>query len=154
MQFKNTFTLVFIFAIFPFSFGIAKENPQRNIYCHTPAEEKIFILTPHSVFFQESPFIRLQREIASSTIHSASLKDPKKLLDSTSVNVDGFTASVIQKLFSLDGVEYKIYIHNVKNFMEEEDYITMISRRGYRMSYSLKCRWQDTMGVGDKVSVN
>ena len=95
---------------------------REAIFCHTARFSKSFVVNKEKVVFVKKVSESKNREIASIPAVRS-----KKLLN-------GFV-----KELSFEGQKYRINIENTEKFSELDDYMSIRSRKGHEITYSLSC---------------
>lgn len=96
-----------------------------EIKCSTAFGEKKFIIDSDKVSFYKEEISGPGRTISST--EGASVRTQNKHL--------GFS-----KTLYIDGLKYKINIHNQNQFSEVDDYLSITSPKGHEMTYPLNCQ--------------
>ncbi|MGK0367453.1 MAG: hypothetical protein ACI9QD_000588 [Thermoproteota archaeon] len=102
-----------------------KLDIKSHIICDSAFGEKSFTISNESIAFHDVKGATLSRKISS-------LVGIKKVR--THVTLNGFT-----KVLYKNGNKHKIHINNSANFNEVEDYMTIVSPKGHKVTYPLNC---------------
>lgn len=95
---------------------------QANVICHTARMNKIIEINDDGVTFFQEGDSNLSRKLAS--VQSRTKKSGL-----------GFS-----KTLSFENQKHTIFIKDVKNFSEVEDYIVIKSLNGHEVTYPLTCK--------------
>jgi hypothetical protein len=104
------------------SFNVKAETPR--IKCSTAFGEKNLIIEEKSVSYVQDNFEGQTRSISSTRENSVT----------TLKTHEGFT-----KTLYLEGNKHQINVKNTNAFSETEDYLTITSPKGHKMTYPLNC---------------
>lgn len=96
-----------------------------EIKCSTAFGEKKFLIDSEKVSFYKEELSGPRREISSTD--AASVRTQNKN--------HGFS-----KTLYIDGLKYKINIHNQNQFSDVDDYLSITSPKGHEMTYPLNCQ--------------
>lgn len=99
--------------------------PMKNIKCDTAFGESSFTIAKDKVAFYGEHQLERSRKISS-------VQGIKKVR--THKTLKGFT-----KVLYKDGNKHKIHIENAGSFDESNDYMTVVSPKGHKMTYPLSC---------------
>ena len=97
-------------------------SAQANLICHTPRMNKIIEINDNDVTFFQEGDSNLSRKLAS--VQSRTKKSGA-----------GFSKTV-----SFENQKHTIFIKDVKNFSEVEDYIVIKAQTGHEVTYPLSCK--------------
>lgn len=115
--------LSIIFALQIFAQTVQAEVKKDVIFCHTPQFFKSFLITKNKVVFLKKENDQSKREIASiSSMRSRS------------------TMSGFIKELNFEGDKYLINVSNVAKFSEVDDFMSVRSKKGHEMTYSISCQ--------------
>ena len=56
------------------------------------------------------------------------------------ITLDNITSTEYSRAFQEKDLTYKVYVKNINKFDEVEDYMTIINKKGHKITYSLNCR--------------
>lgn len=115
--------LMILMISFPLFFHSAHAAIKKDvIFCHTPHFFKSFLISKNRVVFLKKDGDQSKREIASiSSLRSKQTKN-------------GFL-----KELSFEGDKYIINVQNAAGFSEVDDFMSVRSKKGHEMTYSLSC---------------
>jgi hypothetical protein len=118
---KTLLTILFTLQIF--SHSVQAEVKKDVIFCHTPQFFKSFLITKNKVVFLKKDGDQSRREIASiSSMRSRN------------------TSSGFIKELNFEGDKYFINVSNAAKFSEVDDFMSVRSKKGHEMTYSLSCQ--------------
>ncbi len=104
--------------------ALSSQASTGAINCSTAFGEKSFTIEDHKISFHKEDEQGVSRSISS--LQGDSVRTHKKNL--------GFTKTVY-----IDGNRHTISIQNTNEFSEVNDYLTITSSRGHKMTYPLSC---------------
>jgi len=96
-----------------------------EIKCSTAFGEKKFIIESDKVSFFREDISGPARTISSTEAGAVRTQNKHQ----------GFS-----KTLYIDGLKYKINIHNQRQFSEVDDYLSITSPKGHEMTYPLNCQ--------------
>lgn len=110
-------------------FGLALINTAqaakvKNLKCSTPNEERTFTVGATKVTFHKKDAFKTNRAISSTPVAVRTLKTHQ-----------GFT-----KILYVSGHKHRIHINNINSMNDVDDYISIISPRGHKMTYPINCK--------------
>lgn len=108
-------SILFLAVLFSFS-------SYANLVCHTPRMNKVMEINDNEVTFYQEGDEKLSRKLAS-------------LATRTKKSGPGFSKTV-----SFENQKHTIFIKDVKNFSEVEDYIVIKAPTGHEVTYPLNCK--------------
>lgn len=97
-------------------------NVHANLICHTPRMNKIIEINDSEVTFFQEGDSNLSRKLAS-------------VQSRTKKSGPGFSKTV-----SFENQKHTIFVKDVKNFSEVEDYIVIKAPTGHEVTYPLTCK--------------
>ncbi len=93
-----------------------------KIQCHTPQELKGFTLTKDSIVLEEKGS---QFNLKAKDRYLSSVESPEQVS--------------INKIFDFEGKNYRLFIKNVYNFSDVDDFVSIKSSNGHEITYPLNC---------------
>ena len=100
------------------------QGATAKISCSTAFGAKIFTIHDNHISFQKDGVSGADRSISSSETGS---------IQTQKINT-GFT-----KTLYMDGNKHFIKIHNINNFSELDDYLSITGPKGHVMTYPIRC---------------
>ncbi len=93
-----------------------------SIKCHTPQSLKEFVIQKDTIILNER---NAQFSIKAKDRYISSVSDAEKV--------------AVSKVFEFEGKNYKLFIKDIHQFSELEDYVSIRSMNGHIITYPLNC---------------